>query len=264
VGSEPRLAHLRHRHHLLGVPGGVRSAQHALFVPFHLVLLGIILRGAAFVFRAYSPQSARTTGSGPAGRRWGAVFGAASVMTPVLLGMCLGAVSSGGIHIEQGVGYMGDVPPWLAPVSVLMGALALSLCAYLAAVFLANETAANCARTSARARCSRARPSSRCRPCCCRWCARGAAPLGRPRGRPATPVLARHHRGPAVRLVAEAATLPPGTDQLRRAGRVSARRLGHRAEPVHHLSERHPAERRGAAADAALHPVDDAHRAWRC
>jgi cytochrome bd ubiquinol oxidase subunit II len=123
-------------------PAAYAALSIALFVPFHLVLLGIILRGAAFVFRAYSPESARTTGSGPAGRRWGAIFGAASVMTPVLLGMCLGAVSSGGILMLNGsVVINGQVPAWLQPVSLLIGALALSLCAYLAAVFLANETA---------------------------------------------------------------------------------------------------------------------------
>jgi cytochrome bd ubiquinol oxidase subunit II len=123
-------------------PAAYAALSIALFVPFHLVLLGIILRGAAFVFRAYSPESARTTGSGPAGRRWGAVFGAASVMTPVLLGMCLGAISSGAILMLDGsVVINGQVPAWLQPVSLLIGALALSLCAYLAAVFLANETA---------------------------------------------------------------------------------------------------------------------------
>jgi cytochrome bd ubiquinol oxidase subunit II len=123
-------------------PAAYAALSIALFVPFHLVLLGIILRGAAFVFRAYSPESARTTGSGPAGRRWGAIFGAASVMTPVLLGMCLGAISSGGILMLDGaVVINGQVPAWLQPVSLLIGALALSLCAYLAAVFLANETA---------------------------------------------------------------------------------------------------------------------------
>jgi cytochrome bd ubiquinol oxidase subunit II len=120
-------------------PAAYAALSIALFVPFHLVLLGIILRGASFVFRAYSPESARTTGgSGPAGRRWGAIFGTASVMTPMLLGMCLGAVSSGGIEVGGGgVAFNGA---WLQPVAFLMGGLALSLCAYLAAVFLANET----------------------------------------------------------------------------------------------------------------------------
>lgn len=113
----------------------------ALFTPFHLVLLGIILRGAAFVFRAYSPQSARGAGAGAGARRWGAVFGVASVMTPVLLGMCLGAVSSGAIAIDDlQLAATDGLPAWLAPVSLLIGALALALCAYLAAVFLANET----------------------------------------------------------------------------------------------------------------------------
>jgi cytochrome bd ubiquinol oxidase subunit II len=122
-------------------PAAYAALSIALFVPFHLVLLGIILRGAAFVFRAYSPESARTTGSGPAGRRWGVMFGVASVMTPVLLGMCLGAISSGGIRVENGtVLFNGQVPAWLQPVSLLIGLLALALCAYLAAVFLANET----------------------------------------------------------------------------------------------------------------------------
>lgn len=113
----------------------------ALFTPFHLVLLGIILRGAAFVFRAYSPESARGAGAGAGARRWGAVFGIASVITPLLLGMCLGAVSSGAIAIDgMQATATGDLPAWLAPVSLLIGALALALCAYLAAVFLANET----------------------------------------------------------------------------------------------------------------------------
>ncbi|HSJ09135.1 MAG TPA: cytochrome d ubiquinol oxidase subunit II, partial [Longimicrobiales bacterium] len=124
-----------------GFPAAYSALSIALFVPFHLVLLGIILRGAAFVFRAYSPQSARGVGAratGSATRRWGAIFGAASVITPVLFGMCLGAVSSGAIRVSD-AGVVSEAA-WLTPVSLLIGALALSLCAYLAAVFLANET----------------------------------------------------------------------------------------------------------------------------
>jgi cytochrome d ubiquinol oxidase subunit II len=132
-------------------PRAYAALSIALFVPFHLVLLGIILRGAAFVFRAYSPESERGAGAGPGARRWGVVFGTASVITPVLLGTCLGAISSGDIAVTATgpAGFAGIAPAagdfalppaWLAPVSLLIGALALSLCAYLAAVFLANET----------------------------------------------------------------------------------------------------------------------------
>jgi cytochrome bd ubiquinol oxidase subunit II len=124
-------------------PLAFEALSIALFVPFHLVLLGIILRGAAFVFRAYSAQSDRDGGRAP--RRalaWGTVFGAASVVTPVLLGMCLGAVSSGAIRVANGTVTFSGGTPWLTPVALLIGALALALCAYVAAVFLANETAA--------------------------------------------------------------------------------------------------------------------------
>jgi cytochrome bd ubiquinol oxidase subunit II len=123
-----------------GFPAAFAALSVALFTPFHLVLLGIILRGAAFVFRAYSPQSARTMGPGRQARRWGAVFGAASVITPVLLGMCLGAVSSGNVRVSGGEVRIVGAPPWLAPVSVAIGLFALAVCAYLAAVYLANET----------------------------------------------------------------------------------------------------------------------------
>ena len=109
-------------------PTAYAALSEGLFIPFHLVLLGIILRGAAFVFRAYSPQSIRRPGRpGRGARRWGAVFGVASVITPVLLGMCLGAVSAGGLRV-------------MAALPLAMGGFALAVCAYLAAVYLANET----------------------------------------------------------------------------------------------------------------------------
>jgi len=114
-------------------PPAFAALSVALFLPFHLVLVGITLRGAAFAFRG--SELTATTGT-----RWGVVFGVASTITPVLLGMAVGAVSSGHLRIVDGqVGNDGTVP-WLAPMAVAMGALALSLCAYLAAVYLTNET----------------------------------------------------------------------------------------------------------------------------
>jgi cytochrome d ubiquinol oxidase subunit II len=104
-----------------------------LFGLFHCVLVGITLRGAAFVFRG-SELANRGAST------WGRIFGAASVITPVLLGMAVGAVSSGKLRVADGQASADGAVPWFAPVSLAIGALALALCAYLAAVYLSNET----------------------------------------------------------------------------------------------------------------------------
>lgn len=116
-----------------GFPPAYAALSVGLFVPLHLVLLGITLRGGAFVFRAHG-------GAGGASPLWGAVFGGASVITPVLLGMSLGAVSGGRLRIHDGVVDLAGAASWTSPLSIAMGLLALSICAYLAAVFLTNET----------------------------------------------------------------------------------------------------------------------------
>lgn len=126
-----------------GFPRAFAVLSIGLFVPFHLVLLGIILRGAAFVFRAYSPESGRSLLLDRMTKQWSVLFGAASVITPVLLGMSLGAISVGTLRVRNDTDVVIEgVQPWLAPLSVVIGVLALAICAYLAAVFLANETSA--------------------------------------------------------------------------------------------------------------------------
>src|SRR5512140_3168980 len=62
-----------------------------LHIPLMLALGGIILRGSAFMFRAYGPEDAQFR------RRWGLVFAIASVVTPVLLGVVVGAITEGRI-----------------------------------------------------------------------------------------------------------------------------------------------------------------------
>jgi cytochrome d ubiquinol oxidase subunit II len=103
-------------------PAAYAQASVALFWPLHAVLIGIVLRGAAFVFRAYATTSEATRNA------WGSVFGASSALTPILLGMCLGALSTG------------DAYRWYDPFPIATGVLALLICAYLAAVYLAWES----------------------------------------------------------------------------------------------------------------------------
>src|SRR6478735_11476632 len=64
----------------------------ALFIPITLVVIGIVLRGAAFSFRS---NYGREVGSGA---RWGYVFSIASTITPFLFGAIAGALASGGIR----------------------------------------------------------------------------------------------------------------------------------------------------------------------
>ncbi len=106
-----------------------------LHIPLTLMLVGIVLRGSAFTFRSYDDEH------DAAQRRWGRVFASASLVTPVLLGVCLGAVASGRVTAPA-EGSFGDrfVDPWLTPFAFSVGLLTLALFAFLAAVFLTLES----------------------------------------------------------------------------------------------------------------------------
>lgn len=106
----------------------------ALYIPLSLILVGITLRGAAFIFRAYAHDVVS------AQRNWGAVFAISSALTPMLFGMAAGAVASGKIRVTDGHVVSGYFRPWLGPFPIVIGLLALTSCAYLAAVYLCVET----------------------------------------------------------------------------------------------------------------------------
>ncbi|HEU4681744.1 MAG TPA: cytochrome d ubiquinol oxidase subunit II [Gemmatimonadales bacterium] len=106
-----------------------------LHIPLTLMLVGIVLRGSAFTFRTYDTQR------DAAQRRWGRIFSSASVITPVLLGVSIGAVASGRVSEIGGASFVEQfVEPWLTPFAFSVGLLALVLFAFLAAVFLTLET----------------------------------------------------------------------------------------------------------------------------
>ena len=108
----------------------------ALHIPLTLMLIGIVLRGTAFVFRTYDDQSDKTH------MRWSLVFAIASVITPIMLGITLGAVASGTIHAnaETGAVETDFFSSWFAPFPFAIGFFTLTLCALLAAVYLTLET----------------------------------------------------------------------------------------------------------------------------
>jgi cytochrome d ubiquinol oxidase subunit II len=109
-----------------------------LHIPITLMLIGIVLRGSAFVFRSYGSSERR------ARRRWGVAFASASTVTPILLGVIIGSVASGDVATASGrIGAARFteifVSPWLAPFPIAVGLFALALFAFLAAVYLTVE-----------------------------------------------------------------------------------------------------------------------------
>jgi len=127
-------------------PNGYSALSIALFVPFHLALVGIILRGSAFVFRAYASYGRDEIEKTPHWlahpETWGAVFGAVSVVTPLLLGAAFGVITAGDARLGTSGGAAAApiyTVAWLSPYCIGCGFLALSAFAYLAAVYLVAE-----------------------------------------------------------------------------------------------------------------------------
>ena len=109
----------------------------SLHIPITLMLLGITLRGVAFVFRhydAYVDESQHVY-------NW--LFHVSSLITPVFLGMIFGGMVSGKIILITK-----DIPldfveayinPWFNIFSFLIGLFFASLCTFLSAVLLIGE-----------------------------------------------------------------------------------------------------------------------------
>lgn len=105
-----------------------------LAIPVFLILLGVVLRGSSYVFRAYFAGSVRTQ------LYWGKVFSISSSITPLFLGIVIGAISSDTVVLKSGISENGFLRTWLHPFPLVVGVLSLSLFAYLSACYLTVET----------------------------------------------------------------------------------------------------------------------------
>jgi NADH dehydrogenase len=110
-----------------GFPRAFGAITSALYFPLALAAAGIVLRGCGFAFREASHALS--------GRRlFGALFAVSSIVTPFFLGASFGAIASGRVRADDlGVG---PLDKWLGPTSLVIGVLAVSCAAFLAAVFL--------------------------------------------------------------------------------------------------------------------------------
>jgi len=116
-----------------GFPDAFGALCVGLAIPLFLVLLGIVLRGCSFVFRSYFTGERRTQ------LYWGKVFSISSSMTPLFLGIIIGAASSESLVFREGMSDNGFLKTWFLPFPIAVGVLALSLFAYLSACYLAAD-----------------------------------------------------------------------------------------------------------------------------
>lgn len=106
-----------------------------LHVPLVVMLVGVVLRGSAFTFRTYDSQRDDVQ------VRWGRTFAIASTLTPVMLGVCVGATISGDLGAVRvdATAYETFIAPWATPFAFAVGGLTLALFAFLAATYLTVE-----------------------------------------------------------------------------------------------------------------------------
>ena len=122
----------------VSLPRAFYAISTALHIPLTVMLIGIVLRGAAFIFYTYDPEYLEATDAADGDNGdaqpvsapgWRRVFAIASVITPVFLGVCLGAVASGALRVDAATGMpqVDFIEAWWTPFSFLVGAFVTTL-----------------------------------------------------------------------------------------------------------------------------------------
>jgi cytochrome d ubiquinol oxidase subunit II len=112
-------------------PTAFAAVMTATALPLWLAVLGIVLRGSGFAFRK-EVESLHWQ------RLLGATFALSSLMTPFFMGTVVGAVATGKVAVDA---RHTTVAVWTGTTSILIGALFVAVCAFLAAVYLVGEAA---------------------------------------------------------------------------------------------------------------------------
>ncbi|WP_194766425.1 cytochrome d ubiquinol oxidase subunit II [Tamlana sp. I1] len=111
-----------------------------LHIPLTLVLLGITMRGVAFVFRHYDAFKDRSQ------ILYDWMFRISSLITPIFLGMTAGAMFSGELIITEDYENYSFVElfinPWFNGFSILVGVFFAALCTFLTSILLIGESTA--------------------------------------------------------------------------------------------------------------------------
>jgi len=122
----------------IGFPATYHVVVVYLHIPLTLVLLGITMRGAAFIFRHYDAVKGEASQ-----KLYDNLFRISCLITPIFLGMTFGALVTGDISLLEDNPDLGFydayVHPWLQLFPILIGCFYATLCTFLASVFLIGE-----------------------------------------------------------------------------------------------------------------------------
>jgi cytochrome d ubiquinol oxidase subunit II len=116
-------------------PPAFAAINVVLFIPLMLALIGIVLRGASFAFRVHG-----IIGRTQTVRILSRIFSVASAMTPFFLAVAAAAIASGHIQLQNKSQIQTNSGSyWLTPFALTIGAMALTLCVTIAAIYLTVE-----------------------------------------------------------------------------------------------------------------------------
>lgn len=118
----------------VGFPVIYSTMSVYLHIPLAIMLLGIIARGTAFSFRNYDAivDDMQVI--------YGRIFVYASVITPLFLGIIAGSAVAGRIDPHATTFAAAYIFSWLHWFSLAVGIFTVSICGFLAAVYLIGET----------------------------------------------------------------------------------------------------------------------------
>ena len=117
----------------VGFPAIYSTLSIYLHIPLSMMLLGIIARGTAFTFRHYDAVVDDMQ------RIYNFIFAVSSFTTPFFLGIIAGSAVSGHIDPKANDFLSAYVFSWLNLFSVAVGLFTVSICGFLASVYLIGE-----------------------------------------------------------------------------------------------------------------------------
>lgn len=117
----------------VGFPPIYTALSIYLHIPLLLMLLGIIGRGTAFIFRHYDAVKDNMQ------QVYNFIFMYSSFITPFFLGLIAGTMISGNIDPEAVNFFEAYINPWLQWFPLSVGLFTIAICGFLAAVYLIGE-----------------------------------------------------------------------------------------------------------------------------